>query len=579
MSVHPIHTKNEEHEWRRMETRRARRRSSQFWGKAQEGGLEDRQEELEFRRGQTLLDETARCNPYTKRIKDKNVEKDFQLMYQHEDRVKDLQLNFSIIMLLWGLTWFLYVRVFSDSLTVVVLGAISVVLGLSVIIITLARFIRYHWLITKMVVVSTSLIGVSCSVFSALYATAEDDSEGLLIAASRQETGMLLELFQLSILFIVASGFCNLRTMEVLMIQLITSISFFSTIPYYSMFYSMHVWSFSRNLMFWFVMNLVVYLNTRTLEGHEQRTFVSNRKLQHENSSVKKAAGRLRTRMRMLESKINTEKETGDDDPAHLVKKMEEMATDGTLLQVFMKSREKNVSADVKANADEVLRKFAAMAEQNDASRKIQMAASAIEVARLWIERMNAPDVTLENAMIFLGGSCNPTTWRMDSAMPYFEAHNIQYYNPQVEEWYPALAEEEARAKENAFLLFFVIDSSTRALASVLEVTEHICRGRILVLVIENVLEGSKINGEVITEKQCKDLNRARTYLRDVADRHGVEYYTSINEGILASHSIIAAATGASAPRQMGMHDRLSTTQMIVQAQTQTQIERTSTSN
>jgi len=32
--------------------------------------------------------------------------------------------------------------------------------------------------------------------------------------------------------------------------------------------------------------------------------------------------------------------------------------------------------------------------------------------------------------VVFLGGSCNPTTWRSDIAIPFFKRHNITYYNP-----------------------------------------------------------------------------------------------------------------------------------------------------
>lgn len=31
---------------------------------------------------------------------------------------------------------------------------------------------------------------------------------------------------------------------------------------------------------------------------------------------------------------------------------------------------------------------------------------------------------------IFLGGSCNPTTWRQDEAIPILEKLGITYYNP-----------------------------------------------------------------------------------------------------------------------------------------------------
>lgn len=40
----------------------------------------------------------------------------------------------------------------------------------------------------------------------------------------------------------------------------------------------------------------------------------------------------------------------------------------------------------------------------------------------------------------------------------------------QVDEWYPELIEVEERAKDAATLLFFVIDSQTRAVSSMVEI-------------------------------------------------------------------------------------------------------------
>ena len=40
---------------------------------------------------------------------------------------------------------------------------------------------------------------------------------------------------------------------------------------------------------------------------------------------------------------------------------------------------------------------------------------------------------------VFLGGSCNPTTWRKDTVIPYLEKERITYYNPQFDDWYPEL--------------------------------------------------------------------------------------------------------------------------------------------
>lgn len=38
--------------------------------------------------------------------------------------------------------------------------------------------------------------------------------------------------------------------------------------------------------------------------------------------------------------------------------------------------------------------------------------------------------VCVNNCEVFLGGSCNPTTWRADTAIPELQKHGITYYNP-----------------------------------------------------------------------------------------------------------------------------------------------------
>lgn len=32
--------------------------------------------------------------------------------------------------------------------------------------------------------------------------------------------------------------------------------------------------------------------------------------------------------------------------------------------------------------------------------------------------------------LVFLGGACNPTTWRGDTAIPFLEQNKITYFNP-----------------------------------------------------------------------------------------------------------------------------------------------------
>lgn len=88
------------------------------------------------------------------------------------------------------------------------------------------------------------------------------------------------------------------------------------------------------------------------------------------------------------------------------------------------------------------------------------------------------------NYEVFLGGSCNPTTWRHEQAIPYFQSRSVSFYNPQVANWTPELVEIEHQAKELAPLLFFVIDHDTRALASIVEVCYLAANGRSIIVVM-----------------------------------------------------------------------------------------------
>jgi Ca2+-binding EF-hand superfamily protein len=164
--------------------------------------------------------------------------------------------------------------------------------------------------------------------------------------------------------------------------------------------------------------------------------------------------------------------------------------------------------------------------------------------------------------VIFLGGSCNPTTWRKDVAIPLFEAAGISdYYNPQVDHWTPDLVQKEAIAKASADILFFVVDNQTRAIASMIEVAEHVAyaetSAKRVVVVIKDVEEGAVMNGELIDATQRDDLNRARAYLADVMRRYprGSRVCATIAEGAQLCATIhaelVAAAASPAAPRSV----------------------------
>jgi len=76
---------------------------------------------------------------------------------------------------------------------------------------------------------------------------------------------------------------------------------------------------------------------------------------------------------------------------------------------------------------------------------------------------------------VFLGGACNPTTWRQDTAIPMLEEAGVAYFNPQVDDWSErhaaliaegvagGMMEHEATQKTTSFVLLFVFSDKTRA--------------------------------------------------------------------------------------------------------------------
>lgn len=69
-----------------------------------------------------------------------------------------------------------------------------------------------------------------------------------------------------------------------------------------------------------------------------------------------------------------------------------------------------------------------------------------------------------------------------------------------------------------------------RALVSIGEANEAIASGKKLYLVIKLLKENTIIDNYVIDEPQRKDINRARIYLKDLAERHNIHVYEDIQE-------------------------------------------------
>ncbi|BFF95154.1 uncharacterized protein DMAD_12618 [Drosophila madeirensis] len=153
-------------------------------------------------------------------------------------------------------------------------------------------------------------------------------------------------------------------------------------------------------------------------------------------------------------------------------------------------------------------------------------------------KKKNASNEPVE---VFLGGSCNPTTWRADVAIPALKELGISFYNPQVSDWTPDLIELEHRAKEKARVLFFVMDSETRASAGAIEAA-HIAgqNCKQLVLVLHPYKPNQKILNEPISQQEYLDLTRNQMILKELVSRRGLPVLENIPSGLQRTKEILS---------------------------------------
>lgn len=126
-----------------------------------------------------------------------------------------------------------------------------------------------------------------------------------------------------------------------------------------------------------------------------------------------------------------------------------------------------------------------------------------------------------KSSAVFLGGSCfganeADKSWRKGptGVMARLEQAGVSFYNPEVDDWTPELVEIEAAAKANAETLLFVIDPNTRAIVSMMEALAYAGQGRDVVIVnLGDIADGTIIEGQPVTGRELKDLNRSRSYL------------------------------------------------------------------
>lgn len=128
----------------------------------------------------------------------------------------------------------------------------------------------------------------------------------------------------------------------------------------------------------------------------------------------------------------------------------------------------------------------------------------------------------------FLGGSCNPSTWRTGHPEGRIDdgdkdpSHGLvqwcraqkppqEVYNPQNPDWNPDLVALEAKAKLDAGILVFVVTGVTRAFASVAEIAFLIYKIKPPQKMITFIQPWMGENGYM--EPYLKDFNRGTAYL------------------------------------------------------------------
>ena len=120
---------------------------------------------------------------------------------------------------------------------------------------------------------------------------------------------------------------------------------------------------------------------------------------------------------------------------------------------------------------------------------------------------------------VFLGGTCNESTWRND----LIEMLSIDFYNPVVDDWTPECMDEEIKQRGLCDYCLYVITPKMTGVYSIAEVVDDSNKrpGKTVFCVLRE--DGSL----TFTEGQLKSLFQVG---RMVADNGG--YFTNCLEGV-----------------------------------------------
>jgi hypothetical protein len=149
---------------------------------------------------------------------------------------------------------------------------------------------------------------------------------------------------------------------------------------------------------------------------------------------------------------------------------------------------------------------------------------------------------------VFLGGTCNGSTWR-DELIPKLK---IDYFNPVVDDWTPECqAEEERQKNEECKIHLYVITQQLKGVFSIAEMIESACNSEVVTVIYIQYEDGEgcvfnkpmKMSLEA-TEKMAhkhgafimNNLNDVATFLNTLQD----SYYITLND----SNQVMSSTLG-----------------------------------
>lgn len=114
---------------------------------------------------------------------------------------------------------------------------------------------------------------------------------------------------------------------------------------------------------------------------------------------------------------------------------------------------------------------------------------------------------------VFLGGTCNESTWR-DKLIPLLK---IDYFNPVVDDWTPECQAEEYRQKKICDIHLYVITPKMTGVFSIAEIIDSSNKnpkGTVLMILTED-------DGMTFTEGQIRSLRA----VGDMAHKNGAAVF------------------------------------------------------